>query len=166
MLLQEVDCLNFELPSSVIKSWEFITYTLSRIWLILNKLIKRDKLKVESRTRRFIQCGVLWRGTKRSGKPLKSFFRVLKLDQSLNRGLRKQPCLKVTSNWGADKVMNQRKIWQNESEIGYTQLSGEQVGKKGYWRSAQSESERGQFRRVQFSWLHAIWWRSVEFSSV
>ena len=31
--------------------------------------------------------------------------------------------LNVTSNWEADKVKNQGKIWQSESEIGYTQLS-------------------------------------------
>lgn len=40
------------------------------------------------------------------------------------------PCLKVTYNWVADTMTNQGKIWQNESEIAYVQLSGEQNRKE------------------------------------
>jgi len=39
---------------------------------------------------------------------------------------RKQPCLRVMSHWKTDKVRNQGKLWQNESEIGFTQFSWEQ----------------------------------------
>ena len=48
---------------------------------------------------------------------------------------RRQPCLKVMSNWGADKVMNKRKIWQNVSEIGYTKLTWEQHRKERLLKS-------------------------------
>ena len=37
-------------------------------------------------------------------------------------------------------MMNQRKIWQNESEIEYAQLSQEQTGKRSCLRAVQSES--------------------------
>jgi hypothetical protein len=33
------------------------------------------------------------------------------------------------SNWGTDNLANQRNIWQNESEVAYTQLSGEKLFK-------------------------------------
>jgi hypothetical protein len=36
-------------------------------------------------------------------------------------------------------MMNQRKIGQNKSEIGYAQLSGDSTGKKGYLRTVQGE---------------------------
>ena len=39
------------------------------------------------------------------------------------------------SNWGSDKVMNQRKIWQNESEIGYAQHPWEQHRKGKLFKS-------------------------------
>ena len=44
-------------------------------------------------------------------------------------------------NWGANKVMNQRKTWQNESEIGYTQLSREAHERKQFKRSPGTERE-------------------------
>ena len=43
---------------------------------------------------------------------------------------RKHPCLKVMSNWVADKVMNQRKIWQNRIHPTLTQ----ERGKESYLR--------------------------------
>jgi hypothetical protein len=50
---------------------------------------------------------------------------------------------KVISNWRADKVTNQRKVWQDESEIGYVPLSGEQQHKKEklYNSSAERKSQ-------------------------
>jgi hypothetical protein len=47
----------------------------------------------------------------------------------------------MMSDLGADKVTNQRKIWQNKSEIGDNKLSWEQTRKEGYLRRLQSESE-------------------------
>jgi hypothetical protein len=48
---------------------------------------------------------------------------------------RKETCLKVTSNLGADKKAYQRMIWQNESEIRYAYLPGKQTGMRGYLRA-------------------------------
>lgn len=53
--------------------------------------------------------------------------------------------MNVTSNWESDKVIAQRKIWQNESQRGYVQLSQEQSGKSGGLR--EGERERRQFYR-------------------
>lgn len=61
---------------------------------------------------------------------------------------RKHPCLKVMSNWVADKVMNQRKIWQNESEIGYAQFLWGNLGKKGLKRAG----EGGQITETGYRW--------------
>ena len=79
---------------------------------------------------------------------------------------RKHPCLKVMSNWGADKVMNQRKIWQNESEIGCIKHSGvqllENIAERGSWVSwVNWESVLWvQVRSVELSfslcWVHSV----------
>jgi hypothetical protein len=79
---------------------------------------------------------------------------------------RKQSCLKMTSNWGAEKVINQRMIWQNESEIGYAN-SGEQHRKEKLLKSSAGRRV-GQLggSAVQWSyvhlWVHAVQCRSAE----
>jgi hypothetical protein len=67
------------------------------------------------------------------------------------------PCLKSVSNWGADKVMNQRKSWQKESEI--TQLSPGEHRKEKLFESSTGRrvSQWGvsAVSAVQRSWVHA-----------
>ena len=46
-------------------------------------------------------------------------------------------------NWGADKVTLQRKTWQNESKIGYTQASGEKLFKSSGGREQGRARSRG-----------------------
>ena len=54
------------------------------------------------------------------------------------------------SNWGEDKVINQRKICI--SQISYAQLAREQTGKGGYLRAVQEDSRSvgSQCSRVKF----------------
>jgi hypothetical protein len=57
---------------------------------------------------------------------------------------RKDPCLKVTSNWVADKVTNQRKIWQNRKEKllkGETNSTGRECS-TGYSRDPGEQCSR------------------------
>jgi hypothetical protein len=70
---------------------------------------------------------------------------------------RKQPRLKVISNWGADKVVNQRKIWQNESNIGCVQLSWEQHRKDKLFKS-RTGRESVQLSGVEFGELVGSQW--------
>ena len=80
---------------------------------------------------------------------------------------RKQPCLKVTSDWEADKVMIQRKIWQNESEIGYGQLSQELPRKEKLFKSSTGRESESvgtlQCRAVELSSFMSSW-HSVQVS--
>lgn len=48
---------------------------------------------------------------------------------------RKQPSLRVTSDCEGDKVINQRKLWQNESESREAQLLQEQQVRKAIERT-------------------------------
>jgi hypothetical protein len=49
----------------------------------------------------------------------------------------------VTSNLEADKVTSQRKIWQNESEIGCAQLIGEEQRKICDLRAGRERKKEG-----------------------
>jgi hypothetical protein len=59
-------------------------------------------------------------------------------------------------NWGADKVTNQRKIWQNESEIEYMQLSGERVSLVNSVSRELSELGLSAMSVVQWSWSAVV----------
>lgn len=67
-----------------------------------------------------------------------------------------QPCLKVMSNWGGYKVMNQGKIWQNEPEIGYTQLSQEQHRKEKLFLSNAGRESVSSAHSVEFTAVELI----------
>jgi hypothetical protein len=72
---------------------------------------------------------------------------------------RKQPCFKVMAKWGTDKVMNQRKIWLNELEIGYLQLSPEQHRKEKLFKSSAEIERESQLvvsavSAVNWSWVY------------
>jgi hypothetical protein len=66
------------------------------------------------------------------------------------------------ANWGVNKVMNQRKIWQNESEIGYSQFLR---GKRRTWKRSNLRGAQRQ-RRSQLGvhWVH--WVQCREYSAV
>jgi hypothetical protein len=75
-------------------------------------------------------------------------------------------------NWRADKVLNKRKIGQNESVTGYTQFLWEQTGKSSAERERETHTHTVQFGEEQlssvkllyFCLVHAV--SSVQFSSV
>lgn len=67
---------------------------------------------------------------------------------------------KGTSNWGADKVTYQSKIWQNESEISYVQLLGEKVIEE---QSREKESaSSAQWAGTQSSECRAVELRQIQ----
>ena len=51
----------------------------------------------------------------------------------------------MTSNLEADKVTSQRKIWQNESEIGCAQLIGEEQRKICDLRAGRERKKEGEW---------------------
>lgn len=54
---------------------------------------------------------------------------------------RRHPCLKVTAKWGVDKVMSQRKIWQNKSDDIHPTLKRTAQGRECIERAGQGESQ-------------------------
>jgi hypothetical protein len=67
-------------------------------------------------------------------------------------------------------VTNQRKVWQNESEIGCAQFSQEQAEMRGGLRTVQREQQslqsiESQWSEVKFMAVHLLAFQSMEFRS-
>jgi hypothetical protein len=59
-------------------------------------------------------------------------------------------------------MKNQRKIWQNESEVGDAQLSWEQYSKEKLFMSSTGSSDEFSYVSWVHSWVSAIHCKSAE----